>query len=217
VTRPRLLLLLTLLVVPGVATAQRVRVQLGVTPSQPLDGTGIRKPTVRTPNILRDPRWREAIQSSFPLRMRFRIEIWRVRTDWFDALERSFEWEVVIQYEPLTDEYSKTLIFGGSPRGINRFLSIQELERNLESPNEVNIVPSGVGEYYFAGTLQIRTLTDEEMEELERFLQGEPTGERRDPAGPSLGRSARRLLLRFGGLPFQELEARSARFVVTLP
>jgi hypothetical protein len=149
--------------------------------------------------------------------MRFRIEIWRVRTDWFDALERSFEWEVVIQYEPLTDEYSKTLIFGGSPRGINRFLSIQELERNLESPNEVNIVPSGVGEYYFAGTLQIRTLTDEEMEELERFLQGEPTGERRDPAGPSLGRSARRLLLRFGGLPFQELEARSARFIVTLP
>ena len=212
-----LLVIAALLGLPGVGQSQQARVSLQVTASPPIDASGTRKPTVRTPDILRDPRWRDAIQNSFPLRMHFRIEIWRVRTDWFDALERSFEWELVIQYEPLTDEYSKTLIFGGSARGINRFLSIQELERNLESPNEINMVPQGVGEYYFASTLQIRTLTDDEMEELERFLQGETAPRERRNPGPSLGRAARRLLLRFGGLPFQELEARSERFAVVQP
>lgn len=207
-----------LLALPGAAGAQEPqRVQFEITASAPLNDAGVRQPVLRTPGLLRDQRWREAIENSFPLRLRLRVEIWRVRTDWFDAQERNFSFEVLIQYEPLTDEYSRTLIFGGSPREIRRFTTLAELERNLEAENVVNIRPAGVGAYYFSASLQIQVLTDEEMEELERFLQGEPTPRDRQDPGPSLGRSARRLLLRFGGLPYQELEARSDRFEVQLP
>lgn len=210
-----LLLLAAALPMGGGGTLAAQRVRLEVTISAPAPGQAP-QPQIRTPGLLQDSRWREALQSSFPLRMRFRVEIWRVRTDWFDALERSFEWETLVQFEPLTDEYSKTLIFGGLPRGVSRFTSLVELERDLERVNLVNIRPQHRGEYYFTSSLQIRTLTDQEMEDLERFLQGEQTPRDQDPGSP-ISRTARRILLRFGGLPYQELEARSPRFQVPLP
>jgi hypothetical protein len=158
--RGRLLLLTLLSVVPSAVTAQG-RVRLEVTASTPANPDSPRQPQVRTPGILQDQRWRETLQSSFPLRMRFRVEIWRVRTDWFDALERSFEWETVVVYEPLADQYAKTVLFGGSPRSFQRFESLQDLERDLEKPNQVNMIPGGPGQYYFTASVQIRTLTDQ--------------------------------------------------------
>jgi len=209
--RPFLLLAL-LAAAPSVAAAQG-RVRLEVTASTPANPAAPRQPQVRTPGILQDARWRETLQSSFPLRMRFRVEIWRVRTDWFDALERSFEWETVVVYEPLADQYAKTVLFGGSPRSFQRFESLQELERDLERPNQVNMTPGGPGQYYFTASLQIRTLTDEEVEQLERFVQGEPQPDLPDQPS-SLLKATRRLLLRFGGMPFAELEARSRTFTI---
>lgn len=208
--RRPILLLALLMAAPAAATAQG-RVQLEISASVPSTEGGMRRPQVRTPGILRDNRWRETLQSSFPLRMRFRVEIWRVRTDWFDALERSFEWETVVVYEPLADEYAKTVLFGGSPRSFQRFDSLQDLEQDLEKPNLVNMTPGGPGQYYFTASVQIRTLTDQEVEELERFVQGEPLPENPDQPG-SLLRATRRMLLRFGGMPFAELEARSPTF-----
>lgn len=203
-----LLLVFTLL--PAPLLAQRVKLEVAASEPGP---NGARRPILRTPGILRDQRWLESLQSSFPLRLQFQVEIWRVRTDWFDALERSFEWEVVVQYYPLTDEYAKSEAWGGALRRQSRFSTLQELELDLERGNQIGIAPAVIGEYYFTATLRIRTLSDEEMEDLERFLQGNPTQEERE-RGSVLSRAARRMLLRFGGLPFEELEARSARFVV---
>jgi len=205
------------LVLPAVASVParaQVRVRLEMTASDPINERGVRWPLVKTPNILRDNRWREALQNSFPLRLRFRVEIWRVRQDWFDALERSFQWETVVRYEPLLDQYSLTRIYGGSARAFQRFPTLQDLEREMDKSQQIGIAPAGPGEYYFTGTLQIRTLTDEEMEELERFLEGEPSPDEPHNPGSPIGRAARRLLLRFGGLPAQDLEAKSGRFEV---
>ena len=210
--RGRLFLLTLLSAVPSVAIAQG-RVRLEVTASTPASPAAPRQPQVRTPGILQDQRWRETLQNSFPLRMRFRVEIWRVRTGWFDALERSFEWETVVVYEPLADQYAKTVLFGGSPRSFQRFESLQELESDLEKPNQVNMIPGGPGTYYFTASVQIRTLTDQEVEELERFVQGEPQPDIPDQPG-SLLKATRRLLLRFGGMPYAELEARSRTFTI---
>lgn len=211
------LLLLSLLAPPPGPAQAQTRVRLQVTASAELTAQGLRRPEVRTPGLLRDPRWREALQSSFPVRLHFRVEIWRVRPDWFDELERSFDWQVLLQFEPLTDQFSKTLIFGDSARGFSRFSTIEDLEREMEKPQQVTIAPATSGEYYFAANLQIRTLTDTEMEELERFVQGEPASRDVPGEGPSLGRMMRRLILRFGGLPWQNLDQRSERFRVRPP
>jgi hypothetical protein len=212
------LLALALTVGAAAPAAAQERVRLVVTLSDPVEMSGVRtrQPQVGTPYILRDRRWREALENSFPVRLRFRVEIWRVRPDWFDALERSFEWEELIQYEPLAEQYSTLLIFGGSPRGEpERYTTLQQLEGALQRPRKVTIAPAAPGEYYFSASLQIRTLTDEEMEELERFLQGQPSPrDEPNPGGSPIGRAARRLLLGIGGLPKQDLEDRSERFRV---
>lgn len=211
--RARLLCMLILAAAPA-AAQQRVRLE--VTASEPAPEAGLRRPLVRTPGVLQDARWLESLRNTFPLRLQFRVEIWRVRTDWFDALERAFEWELVVQYDPLVDEYTKTVLFGGSPRSVQRFPSLPDLERDLERTTQVSITPAGPGEYYFTASLQLGTLTDEEMEELEQFLRGgAPEAAGAEPG--AVRRAARRLLLRVGGLPAAQLEARSPRFTVAPP
>jgi hypothetical protein len=205
------LFFLLLLIQPPLAEAQRVRLTITDT----VDARGRRVPLIFTPSILRDERWLETVQNSFPLRMEFRVEIWRVRTDWFDALERAFEWGIIIQFEPLTDQYTKSEEWGGALRRETTFGSLPELERNLELGQQVSITPAGTGEYYFTATLRLRTLSDDEMEELERFLQGNPDPVERE-RGSVFSRAMRRLVARLGGLPFDQLEARSRRFNVPL-
>jgi hypothetical protein len=193
-----------LLASPAAALAQRVRLEVVPdTSSPPL-------PLVRTPGILRDARWSESLQSSLPVRMRFRVEIWRIRTDWFDALERSFEWETVLEYEPLTDQYVKTEIWNQQPRRVERFETLAALETHLEAGTRILLRPQGTGQYYYTASLNIRTLTDAELDELERFLRGTDDPPRRT----LLGRAMRGLLLRFGGMPSDQLETRSRRFSV---
>ena len=212
----RRLWLSCLLFLAAVPAAAQQRVRLEVSATEPAPESGPRRPLVRTPGVLRDARWLESLQNTFPLRLQFRVEIWRVRTDWFDALERAFQWETVVQYDPLLDEFTKTVLFGGSPRTVQRFSTLQELERDLERATQVGITPAGPGDYYFTAGLQLGTLTDDEVEELEQFLRGGNPGPGGGEAG-AVRRAARRLLLRVGGLPTAQLEARSPRFTIPLP
>jgi hypothetical protein len=64
--------------------------------------------------------------------------------------------------------------------------------------------------------LEVSTLSDSDLDELERFLEGDlgdVTGGRGN-LGDALGRGATRFLLRLAGLPSLRLEARSQGFQV---
>jgi hypothetical protein len=63
-------------------------------------------------------------------------------------------------------------------------------------------------------TLQITTLSDSDLQELERFLRGDlgPAAGGDQDMGNAVGRGARRLLLRIAGLPTLRLEARTEKF-----
>ncbi len=201
------------LAVPAPVQAQKV----GFAVRDTAEASGLRIPLLLTPGILRDNRWRESLQNSFPLRIQFRVELWRVRTDWFDALERGFEFEVLVEFEPLTDEYAVTRFWLGAARHLERFTSLAELERSLEKGYQVTrFGPTAPGEYYFTAGVRLRTLSDDDMDELERFLRGNPDTPRRERGNP-VTRAARRFLMNLGGLPSDELEARSARFTIDRP
>ena len=62
-------LLLAFILLPAPLLAQRVKLE--VTASEP-GPNGARRPILRTPGILRDQRWLESLQSSFPLRLQYR-------------------------------------------------------------------------------------------------------------------------------------------------
>ena len=195
------------------AASQTPRVGLVVGLWSKPEPNGARRAMVQVQDLLKDPTWAQALDQNFNIRLSFHLEIWRSRQGWMDDFQRSTEWSTLIQKEPLEGQYKVTRIVLSGPEEF-RFTTREELEKWVGSINLVDALPQGTGSFYYVVTLRITPLTDEEIEELERFLAGQsaaPPG----PGGGSLGKSVRRFLLRLAGLPWEELEARSEKFSVT--
>jgi Domain of unknown function (DUF4390) len=176
---------------------------------------GARAPVVRSENLLgANSRWLAALRSGLPLRLHYRVEVWRSRGAWFDTFERQAEWDLLVRHEPLLDQYT-LLTFVGAARQERRYATLDALGAALAFAYQVNVRPAEEGRYYYAASLQVTTLSDSDLDELERFLAGDPSqaadGEN---LGDALGRGATRLLLRLAGLPSLRLEARSQAFSV---
>ena len=192
--------------------AQAERVSLAVTLSPDPEPSGGRRPLIQVRNLLADRTWSQALDQAFPIRLEFRLEIWRSRPGWLDDFQRATEWSVVIQREPLQDVYRYTRILLAGPEDF-RFPTRDELARWVGQVNLINVLPRGTGTFYYNVSLRISALSDEDMRELERFLSGaNPDADVRPPS--SLGMAVRRFLLRMAGLPLQQLSGRSETFLV---
>jgi hypothetical protein len=171
---------------------------------------------VRSENLLgSESRWLSALRSGLPVRLHYRVEVWRSRDGWFDDFARQIEWDVVVRHEPLLDQYT-LLTLVGRRRLERRYATLDALGAALAFAYQVNVRPEEAGSYYYAALLQVSTLSDSDLDELERFLTGD-IGEATqggEGIGDAVGRGATRFLLRLAGLPSLRLEARSLRFVV---
>jgi hypothetical protein len=176
---------------------------------------GSRAPVIRSENMLgANSRWLAALRSGLPVRLHYRVEVWRSRGAWFDTFERQVEWDVLVRHEPLLDQYT-LLTFVGAARQERRYATLDALGAALAFAYQVNVRPVEEGRYYYTASLQVTTLSDSDLDELERFLAGDL--ERTDEGenlGDALGRGATRFLLRLAGLPSLRLEARSPHFSV---
>jgi hypothetical protein len=177
---------------------------------------GARPPIVRSVNLLvPNSRWLAALRSGLPVRLHYRVEVWRSREGWFDTFTRQAEWDVLVRHEPLLDQYT-LLTFFGAARQERRYATLDALGAALAFAYQVNVLPTDAGQYYYAASLQVSTLSDSDIEELDRFLAGEleEGTEVEGDLGNALGRGATRFLLRLAGLPSLRLEARSQQFSV---
>jgi len=197
--------LLLLLAGSGPVSAQdSAAVRLDVT----LAGTA-RDPLVRTENLLEDTPWLSALRQGLPVRLQYRLEIWRSREAWLDEVQRQIEWTVVIRHEPLLDQFSVVRLL---PNGVRRnvYGTPGALAAALGVPVRFTVAPREPGTFYYAATLAVATLSDSDLDQFERILRGEL-----DPVngeGGTLLQRARRLVLRLAGLPTANLTARSESF-----
>ena len=168
-------------------------------------------PRVQLTSLLADGRFVELMRSGFPLRLHYRLELWRSRSGWFDQYISEAPWDAVARHDPLADDF--VLIRTGGR--VTRYGTPEDLERALDLPYRVNLKVKGSGNFYFLCRLDVTTLNDTDLEELTRWLKGDVT-----PAvsggdlGGALARGAQRLLVRIAGLPRLTLEARSETFNV---
>ncbi|HJR15431.1 MAG TPA: hypothetical protein VJ808_01155, partial [Gemmatimonadales bacterium] len=82
--------------------AQTAPVRLQVTLTADSSIRGARAPVVRSENLLGpESRWLAALRSGLPVRLHYRLEVWRSRDGWFDNFDRQVEWDVVVRHEPL--------------------------------------------------------------------------------------------------------------------
>jgi hypothetical protein len=193
---------------------QGVRLRVALAPDS--TATGARAPIVRSENLLGgNSRWLSALRSGLPVRLHYRVEVWRSKDGWFDTFTRQAEWDVLVRHEPLLDQYT-LLTFGGARRQERRYATLDALGAALAFAYQVNVRPSESGRYYYAASLQVSTLSDSDLDELERFLTGDLSraADSGENLGDALGRGATRFLLRLAGLPSLRLEAQSDRFSV---
>ena len=197
------------------AAAQAGGVRLEVRLARDSAANGARDPVVRSDHLLTDDRWLTALRSGLPVRLHHRVEVWRSREGWFDLFDRQTEWDVVVRHEPLLDQYTLLTITGSRVQE-RRYATLDALSAALGFSYQVSIRPREPGRYYYAAALEISTLSDSDLDELERFLEGDLGGvaEGREGIGDALGRGATRLLLRLAGLPSLRLEARTEGFGV---
>jgi hypothetical protein len=175
---------------------------------------GQRAPVIRSDNLLGDGRWLSTLRSGLPVRLHYRVEVWRSRNGWLDQLTRQLYWDVVVRHEPLLDQYTMLTIFGSRVQE-RRYATLDALTAALAFAYQINVSPDEAGNYYYAATLEVSTLSDTDLDELDRFLQGEVEGGGgQGGLGETLERGATRFLLRLAGLPRLRLEARTGRFTV---
>jgi hypothetical protein len=210
------LVLLAALALPGVAPLQAQRAP-GVTLSVTLVPDASRKegqlPEARVLGLLEDDRWTSALLSGLPLRLHYRLELWRSRASWFDAAVRSVEWDVVVRREPLLDQFSVTTVLLGRTRQ-QRYPDLASLGAAVGVAYRIAVRATDKGDYYYVATLSVSTLSDSDLDEMDRVLRGE-TGAATDEngtLGDAVGRSARRMLLRVAGLPIMRVEGKSGTF-----
>ncbi len=196
--------------------AQNAPIRLHVTLAQDSSPRGARAPVVRSENLLgAESRWLSALRSGLPVRLHYRVEVWRSRDGWFDDFARQAEWDLVVRHEPLLDQYT-LLTLAGRRRQERRYATLDALGAALAFAYQVNVRPEESGGYYYAASLQVSTLSDSDLDELERFLAGDigEAAQGSEGIGDAVGRGTTRFLLRLAGLPSLRLEARSQRFTV---
>lgn len=172
-------------------------------------------PEARVTGLLEDERWTSALLSGLPLRLHYRLELWRSRASWFDAAVRSIDWDVVVRREPLLDQYSVTTVLLGRTR-LQRYPDLASLGTALGVAYRIAVRANDKGEYYYVANLSVSTLSDSDLDEMDRVMRGEAGAATDDNGnvGDAVGRTARRMLLRVAGLPIMRVEGRSESFDV---
>lgn len=199
-----LLAALTAPLAPTVAPEQEG--QLAVT----YDAAAAYRPVLSVGPVLRGREIEHAARSGLPVRVRMRVELWKDR--FIDQLVDSTSWMIVVAFEPIGEQFFvRSLPAAGGARRYPTFAAARQM---VESDYPLKLQPRQAGRYYYTATVQVERLSISDLEELERWLQGElqpaVSGQRSLPN--AIGQGAKRLMLRLLDMPTRRYDTRSDRF-----
>ena len=208
--------LLAALLVAGPLSAQRQpRLEFTLPPPALMAKDG---PTVRALDVVSDRETKGLLESGFPARLHFRIELWSAGRV-FDALKGTVEWDLFIYYEPLGKKYRVVRVEGNGDAvtSAGQFNSFEEMIDEVERPQRVHVRPTAQqNRQYYIGVLDVESMSLTDLDEVERWLRGElqPAVRGDGNPGTALGRGIRRVFVRLLGAERRNLQARSRTFVV---
>jgi hypothetical protein len=169
---------------------------------------------VEVVNLFSDMNLVNAVLSGLPLRIRMRIQLWK--DGFFDSQKGQHEWRASVLFDPLTRRYRvQSSELTGAEVEVN---TLGEAQDALQLTLNIPLRPRESGRYYYMAIVEMETLSLSDLEELQRWLQGElvpvVVGDR-DVEG-ALATGFRRVLVRMLGLPAKRFEVQSPPFQVDL-
>jgi hypothetical protein len=192
----------------GAQSRPRVEVSLPAAGALASDG-----PLVRCVDVLRDARLRDLLRNGFPARLHFRAELWS-SGGWFNDLERTTEWDMIVRYDPLDRTYRVARIVGDAVTPLGQFEQFADAETAIERPFRAPITARRGKRGYYNVALDVETLSMTELDEVERWLRGElkpAVRGQRNPVAP-VTTGLRTVFVRLIGGERRHYELRSATF-----
>ena len=171
-------------------------------------------PLVRSRAMLSDAYVKELLQSGFPARLHYRVELW-ADGRFFDELQRSVEWDVIVRFRGVEQTYEVIQLVGTRPLSLGAFSRIEDAEAAASRPVRVPIsAPPNRRRYYYLATLEMESLSVSDLDEVNRWLRGElqPTVRGERNPGTALSRGIRSLATRLLGGERREYSEQSPSF-----
>ena len=191
--------------------AQRPGVAIQLPPAARVTQEG---PLVHARNVLSDARMRELLESGFPARLRYRVELWSSER-FADQLHRAAEWEVLVRWRGTDQRYEVSQRVGERVVSLGAFAKLEDAEAAVERPLRVGITaPARRRRYYYQALLEVRTLSVSDLDEVNAWLRGEltPAMRGRGNPGTALTSGLRNLTTRLLGGERREYASRSGIF-----
>jgi len=153
--------------------------------------------------LLGEQRFLSALESGFPLYLEYQVMLRQSRS-WHDrTVGEPLVWEYVVLYDPVRQRFRVE-----TPDSAESLLDRDALRTRLERVYGVQLEPDGPGQFYYAAEVNVRTLSDEDVDETFAWLRG-------TQQGPGfLDKLARRLLVEVAPLPHIRLAGRTPAFAV---
>ena len=211
--RQSLLALVVLLGATATAARAQVRPELSITAPTPekLTSAG---PVVVAAHMLTGRRLQELLQSGFPARLHFAVELWSVG-GWVNDLERVAEWDVMVRWIALENVFEVTQIVREHPFSLGKFAQLNDAEAAVGRPVRASIVAfAGRKRFYYQATLAVESLSLSDLDEVDRWLRGElrPAVRGQRNPGTVFSRGIKTLASRMLGGERREYVARTAVF-----
>ena len=175
---------------------------------------GRRGPLIRATNMLAGERIRQLLLAGFPARFHFRIELW-TEGRLVDRLVTAGEYDILAQYLPAEKLYQVTQVQNDHALPLGKFAAVQDAERAIGRAHTAPVVarPSDRTQYYQA-TLLVEVLSEKDLDEVARWLQGDVAPGLTGRANPAsiVSRGLRTVASRLLGGEKLEYGATSPRF-----
>jgi len=198
---------------PSASADSRPRLTLDLPPDSLLTRRG---PTVRATGMLSGARMSELLLAGFPARFHFRVEL-SSEGRFFDQLEGVAEFDAGVRYLPAERVYEVVHVLDDRVQSLGKFAQLADAERAVARPTIAPIAarPMSRTQYYEA-TLRVEVLSERDLDEVGRWLQGEVRPVLTGKSNPAsfLVRGVRTVASRLLGGEQRGYDAQSPRFRV---
>jgi hypothetical protein len=173
-------------------------------------------PVIRTSNVIADREMQKLLQTGFPANLHYRADLWS-RGGFFDDIEATVEWDVLVRYEPLTKTYRVARFIGGRAENLGRFEQYEDAQAVVARPYQPMLPARRTRDrQYYIVTLELEVLSMSDLDEIDRWLRGElrPAVRGKRNPGTAIGRGLGRLATRLLGGEARRYEQRTETFRV---
>lgn len=172
--------------------------------------------TVAVVGVLADKKFDELMRNGFPVHVHVTAEMWQSGRV-FDEVAARSEWDMIVKFDTFDSNYEVLRYTADSIVSLGAFKKLADARAasELAYAPPLGIPPRG-RESYVSARADVETMQMSDLEELQRWLNGEarPAVQGKKNPGTAIVRGLRSLITRLLGAEVRHLDGRTRTFIL---